>query len=750
MKKALLLSLFLAFWIPLNAQTAKLSPSTRRFVEIYQKNPEATPPQGYVYKKSTTGAISVSAMVKVSDAQVADSKLREMGVTIGTKAGAIWTLRVPIQKVVAFTKCEGIQYIELDQPLSMPKLDYARASTGVDTVQMGLGLPMPYTGKDVVIGIIDFGFDYGHPCFLDSLGGKLRIKKVWELNGVGTPPAGYSYGRELADSNAIKAATTDNSAQTHGTMVAGMALGSGYGSTNSSLRGMAYNADAVLVGVRRDSIAGQWLAGGFSDFADGIAYIFNYAHAVGKPAVVNISWGSHSGPHDGSSLFNQACDALAGPGKIIVMSAGNEGTSLIHTSKTFTPADSMLRSFVLFSPANYQRTWLDAWGDTGKTWCADAILYRNGLPVSTTASVCLDNNNHSFKLVGTNNDTCYVDFLNSLSEYNDKPRMTVDFFNKTTDTLRITFRSTSGSIDVWDEYYYYGYDYKFQSWFSKLGQADAVDGDVHTTISDMGSAKSVLLVGAYVTRRSWIDITGAQYSYSASYAPLFRLAPFSSRGPYVDGRVKPDITAPGLTIATSVSSYDTAYAPGATMAPYLRKAYTHTNGKVYYYGEFSGTSAAAPAASGIVALMLQMKPDLTPAQVQSIIKQTARQDVYTGTIPATGDVNWGWGKINAYAAMKQLASQVGVPTYAGAQKIDCTVFPNPGNGSMQLHYNGTRAEDLRVELFDAKGSLLKAQSWPVTGGLNVLPVSSSGLPAGNYLVRVSGKSGSVSIKTVVN
>lgn len=84
------------------------------------------------------------------------------------------------------------------------------------------------------------------------------------------------------------------------------------------------------------------------------------------------------------------------------------------------------------------------------------------------------------------------------------------------------------------------------------------------------------------------------------------VASFSSRGPTLDGRVKPDIVFPGVGII-SCRARDTSI--GNPVDPY----YTST----------SGTSMAAPHASGVAALLLQARPDLTPAQVKSLMMETA-------------------------------------------------------------------------------------------------------------------------------
>ncbi len=749
MKQVLYLSVFLiALATRLCAQEASsplLSPATRLFLT---HGPEPLP-EGYVYKTGPGGERLMSALVQVVNAGAAERSLNAIGATIGTQAGAVWTLQVPVIAVPALAKAAGIRYVQLDEPLAAPRLSSARRATRVDSVHGGYDLPMAYSGKGVIVGIIDFGFDYGNPLFYDTLGAKYRVRKVWELGGSGAPPAPYTYGRELGDTTSIQGATTDNAKQTHGTAVAGMAIGSGWGSTNNRIwRGMAYDAEAVLVGVRRDSIAGQWRQSGFADFIDGVNYIFKYAQSVGKPAVVNISWGSQSGPHDGTTLFNQACDALSGAGKIIVMSAGNEGTEHIHMGKTFTAVDSQLATFLTFSPKKYQRTWVDAWGDTGKTWCAEATLYRNGAPSSATISYCLDNGAHPSSISGTGGALCTLNFINSTAEFNGKPRMTIEVLNKTTDTLRIAFRAKSGKLNVWNEYYYYGYDSGYQSSFAKLGYPDATEGDSMMCTSDMGAAQSVLLVGASVTRNAWTDINNNMWSYNSSYAPLNGLAAFSSRGPMADGRIKPDICAPGLTITSTMSSYDTAYTPTGQSSAYVRTKTTF-KGRDYYFGEFSGTSAASPAAAGIVALMLQAKPSLTPAECKSVIFQTAIQDNFTGALPSSGNNAWGHGKINAYGAVKALVAQLGVPQYSGSRKLDCTLFPNPAEGAFTLHFEGDRSESLSVEIYNAVGSLMRQQIWNVKGGLNVLPVSAAGLSTGNYLVHVAGNDGAVNIKAVL-
>lgn len=103
----------------------------------------------------------------------------------------------------------------------------------------------------------------------------------------------------------------------------------------------------------------------------------------------------------------------------------------------------------------------------------------------------------------------------------------------------------------------------------------------------------------------------------------FNLADFSSRGPTADGRMKPDIAAPGYQINAARANSG--------------------NGYVAY----SGTSMATPFTAGTVALMLAANPSLSPDQVKSMLGSTSQD-----WGPAGKDVDYGAGRLDGYAAVK--------------------------------------------------------------------------------------------------
>jgi len=67
------------------------------------------------------------------------------------------------------------------------------------------------------------------------------------------------------------------------------------------------------------------------------------------------------------------------------------------------------------------------------------------------------------------------------------------------------------------------------------------------------------------------------------------------------------------------------------------------------YGRASAVSAANPLTTGVIALMLQVDPRLDAADVKDILQRTARTDRFTGKTPNS---TWGYGKLDAYAALK--------------------------------------------------------------------------------------------------
>jgi hypothetical protein len=110
----------------------------------------------YTVHQSAYGS-TIPALLTVSD-NFDRRKFDEYQVEVNTDLGKLFSIQIPIDRYEAFVKTPGIQYIELAKEI-YPKLDKALIDAKVNTVHEGMNLSQPYSGKGVVIGIIDFGFD---------------------------------------------------------------------------------------------------------------------------------------------------------------------------------------------------------------------------------------------------------------------------------------------------------------------------------------------------------------------------------------------------------------------------------------------------------------------------------------------------------------------------------------------------------------------------------------------------------------
>mgnify|MGYP001042496854 CR=1 FL=1 len=236
-------------------------------------------------------------------------------------------------------------YFEFAPPSLMS--DSVRSHHFVNEVHAGAGLESGYTGKGVLIGVVDTGLDFNHPDFIDASGVKRTIR-FWDQtmpDNVSSPqPYGYGF---VWDSLSISNGTcTSNDTQGHGTTVTGQALGNGLACGQN--KGMAPEANIVV--VKSDFSRPNWTL----TVADACDYIFKVADTLGMPAVVNLSLGSYFGSHDGNDPASELIEDLLDeqPGRIVIAAAGNSGGYAPYHQRSNVTADT---NFVWFqnNPTNH-------------------------------------------------------------------------------------------------------------------------------------------------------------------------------------------------------------------------------------------------------------------------------------------------------------------------------------------------------------------------------------------------------------
>ncbi len=591
------------------------------------------------------------------------STLQNAGMNVVAQVGDIFTGTIAPASLVGLASLPEV--ISIKTPaLLRSNLTVAVPAVNGEKVKSGVaGGYAGFTGKDVIVGIIDTGIDVNHQDFKNP-DGSSRILYIWDQTLDGTPPSDYTFGTEWTKADIDAGRCTHRDIEGHGTLVTGIAAGNGRATGNgypaNRYMGMAPEADIIVVAAEEP---------GFGFFEDriinGINYIQSKAAALGKPVVINLSLGTQDSAHDGTSFLDRAIDAASGPGKIFVISAGNDGNNdpvgqphpSFHAQGKLTangatdivtiqiPADQCRNSGALndFLP-------IVMWYETG-----DAFLVRVTSPNGYSAEASTGQINPE-STRSTADGYIYIDNASGGPDPNNsdnEARINIEDFTETnaqgsylpiggewTITVIAQKSSQYGTYDMWIP------GGQFCSRVNQTGFASSTSNfNVFNTklVASPGSATTALTVGAFVSRNTWTDVNGNIIGKLEDQ--VGQIAYFSSPGPTRDNRTKPEISAPGQNIAS------------ALVGPPERN-FIYPAEQIVGDGEHvisRGTSFSAPMLTGLVALMMQNNviktggvSNLQSFQVRSWIETSAVADQFTGAVPTFA---WGWGKLDALAAM---------------------------------------------------------------------------------------------------
>lgn len=666
------------------------------------------------YDKNGNAIIGVTAKVTPEFDAAA---LGQYGIKVTSRVASIVAMQVPLAQLSVLGTAAGIETYSVAHRVA-PMMDRAKVDTRTDSVHAGLGLPMPFNGEGVLIGITDWGFDYTHPNI--NRKNNPRIERAWDHFKLSGPaPEGFNYGTEYKTATEIMNAKGDTSNLygygTHGTHVAGIC--GGLGTADGHAVGQAPGVHYLL---------GSWYLDEPS-WLDQVSWMYRAAKEAGKRLVINSSWGMYTFSNlDGTSLLSQAINSYSDSGIVFVTSAGNNGDAKFHLRHIFGNDDTLRSIASYFSSGVGQG--LIYWGEPscgstcGNQFSAAFAVKNNStgnISYSPFYSTEIEIEYLDTILVTKDGDTIGYDIMVEQANPNDgRPHVLLNVSRSNKYTLMMLCSADSGvMVNVWNVGMVTNHAGNTGNDFVGDQNLNCIAGDYYYGIGEPACAEKTISVAAH----------SADYYYNDTYM-YGNIAYFSSYGPTLDGRNKPEISAPGYDVISSISSWTNTSSYQASLSSF-------SGGRNYIWASLSGTSMSSPNVSGIVALMLQANPGLTVEQIRDIIFSTARNDMYTGPLQELDSISprWGHGKIDALKAVGAAYDLLSIEV-AAKIRPNLVVYPSPANNNVTVLTGSNALQQAEIYSIDGR----RMMQFQVNGESTV---DISSLSKGIYFMHVQDRTG---------
>jgi subtilisin family serine protease len=550
------------------------------------------------------GTVRVDVLAKLKD-----PSRSVPGLEITRKIGDVVTGVVEIDRLEEVrthsnvVSLKGATRLHIDLEFSVPEIQCS--ATGLQTAFPGLQETL--NGRGAIVGIVDTGCDFRHENFRDS-SGATRLLFLWDQRGEATEisPAGFGFGREftradidraLQEADPFQVLAYSPRASAHGTHVLDIAAGNG---RRTGRPGVAPGSDIIFVEVAAGDFSDEESFGNSRRLLEAVDYIFTKARELGRAAVVNLSLGTHGGPHDGSTLVEQGFDRLLDePGRAIVISAGNSFEARSHAQSTVRSDTPKILSWQVRSSdltPNELEIWYSGGNRLEVTLISPSGTRLGPVQLGQTQDIRRSDGERLGRIIHRRGDPNNGDNQIDILMNNALPKGLWKIELTTAETQPVPFHA-------WIERDDFG-----QSVFAL---EDSVSSH---TLGSISCGTRTLVVGSY-----------------DAHVPQRSLSGFSSAGPTRDGRQKPETSAPG----------DRVEAANALAGSIVK----------------SGTSMAAPHVTGLIALLFQAAQRMmTINEIRQAVTAAARRNPPAGN---GWDPRYGFGRIDGVATLRPLLTAAG-------------------------------------------------------------------------------------------
>ena len=456
--------------------------------------------------------------------------------------------------------------------------------------------------------------------------------------------------------------------------------------------------------------------------------------------------GSNNGLHSDKSVTCKLFDDVAEKDSIIFcIAAGNEGEAQIVQRKELLSSADEMKSIVAAEASEDSNTYNDNVFFEGK----------GANPFIVTPVLYDVNNGDVFDTLKATTGKSEGEKMEDVQEYTyagKELRVTTSVTTKINDEtgnfealLDYTLESTEcPTSDILIGYIISGVDEKPTTVTAYVESICtlAVHGDddwreditTDGTINTIACGNHTISVGNYITRYLTTETKGFDCVLDPEYVEDGDMEPSSSWGTLYDGRSFPLIAAPGTNVISSISSYNTEDSDP-------EKSYysVNMNGRDYHFTGYTGTSMAAPAMTGVVALWLEADPTLPVDYVRDIVMETAIVDdnVENAFFP----VQFGAGKVDAMAGLKRVLGDTTMSVKELNERSGKNILIEL-KGDRTISVFAANETQLNATLYTADGR--KASEVSASG--NTLDICAPS--AGVYVLKVGGQK-SAAVRKVV-